>query len=181
MKFASVLLALVLGCGTCLATENSGAAASSARLSANDELLLPSNYRNWIALAPNTPGMPTHKHQHVAGKLFVEPIAYEQFIKAGAWPSNTVIVLELRSAKTATKGKYDVVGLEAAVKDDSKFPDPWTYYGIIYDRAKQDEPAIAKKVCSDCDHELDMTLAMYFPALRAVIDAKPSAMTPALF
>jgi hypothetical protein len=73
------------------------------------------------------------------------------------------------------------MGLEAAVKNDSSFPDPWTYYGIVYDHAQSSGGSLkAEKPC-DCEQPLDSMLAMAFPTLRAVINAKPSSMSQTLF
>jgi hypothetical protein len=63
-------------------------------------------------------------------------------------------------------------------------PEPWSYYGIIYDHHKQEAHDAAKRICSDCtdnDQPMDMRLAMYFPALRAVIHATPRSMQPSAF
>lgn len=182
MKFASVFLALVLACGSALAVEKPMSSGTTTHFSSSDELLLPANYRNWVALSPSTPGLPSHQHKHMAGKLYVEPSSYENFQKTGVWPNRTVIVLELKTGKRVPKGACDVMGLEAAVKDDSRFPDPWSYYGIVYDRLKQASAAkLAASDCTDCDQSLDVMLAMAYPTLRAVINAKPSAMSPGLF
>src|SRR3954469_7715158 len=183
MKFASVVLALVLVGGSALAAEKPFSSSLSAHTSSSDQLLLPANYRSWVALSPSTPGLPSHQHQHIAGKLFVEPTAYEHFTKTGVWPNRTVIVLEMGTGKPMAKGKCDVMGLEVALKNDSHFPDPWSYYGIVYDRPQTEEGStkLASSNCVDCDQPLDIMLAMAYPTLRAVINAKPSAMSPGLF
>jgi len=180
MKFTSVFLLLVIACGSAAAVDKP--MAGSSRLSNNDELLLPGNYRNWVTMSPTTPGLPAHQHGHMAGKLYVEPSSYEQFRKTGVWPNRTVIVLELRTGKPVPKGACDVMGLEAAMKDDSRFPDPWSYYGIVYDRpVEASSTKLAAADCTDCEQPLDTMLAMAFPTLRAVINAKPSTMSHGLF
>ena len=187
MRLSSVILTLLCACGIALGTETTNHPQTAASLQGN-ELLLPSNYRSWVAVSPSAPGMPDHQHHHVASKLYVEPTAYDAFMKNGLWPNHTVIVLELRKDSkkpVATKLKCNLMGLEVAMKDDSRTPDPWTYYGIIYDGK---DPAAAKSEyaasgeCANCgDSEMDMRLAMYLPALRAIIHAKPWMMTPTIF
>jgi hypothetical protein len=151
------------------------------------DLVLPANYQSWVAISPSTPGVPTQHSQHIVSKVYVEPAAYEGFVKRGAWPNHTLIVLELRDKETPAKNPCDgVIGLEVAAKDSARTPDPWSYYGIIYDHHKQDARDAAKRVCTDCDdpateHPMDMRLAMYFPALRAVIHATPRTMQPSAF
>jgi hypothetical protein len=185
MKFASVfvLFAAILS-SIAMASDRSTSNWSAARFS-SDALHLPANYRSWVELSPTTPGIPSHHHKHVAGKLFVEPAAFEHFNQTGTWPNKTVIVLELRAdkpVKIANGKSCDVMGLEAAVKDDARFPDPWTYYGIVYDQPKTADDAKLQAVRSETGEEsLDMMLAMAYPTLRAVINAKPWAMYPTLF
>ena len=175
MKFACVVLSFLLLCGAGFASE-----VVVRPKAANQELLLPANYREWVKLSPATAGVPQHKHKHVASQLFVEPKSFEHFTKTGQWPDHTVIVLELSSGKPSTM-KKEVMGLEAAVKNEAQFPDSWTYYGIVYDRPQQPTRTLkAEKPC-DCDQPLDSILALAFPTLRAVINAKPSSMSQTLF
>ena len=177
MKFASVFVTLLLLCAMAFSSE---LPPSHSKIN-NKELLLPANYHNWVTLSPAAAGIPSHRHKSVASKLFVEPTAFEHFTKTGEWPNNTVIVLELSQTKARTRTKSGVMGLEAAVKNDSGFPDPWSYYGIVYDRSQQPSGTLkAEKPC-DCDQPLDSMLAMAFPTLRAVINAKPSSVSPTLF
>jgi len=184
MKSVSVVLALVFSVGVALATDRPMENKVTGTLGANNQLWLPANYRNWVALSPSAPGMPTHRHQHTVGKVFVEPSAYESFLKTAVWPNQSVIVLELRDTAAPPKTMCDgMIGLEVAVKNESKTPEPWTFYGIIYDEHKHhNEQEQAKKICVDCNDEpTDVRLAMYFPALKAVIYAKPRNMPPAAF
>jgi hypothetical protein len=180
MKSVSVVLLLALMLGSAFASEITPPSRSAANLN-DQELLLPANYRSWVALSPTATGMPTHQHHHVISKVYVEPSAYDRFVKHGSWPNQTVIVLELRKDKPENVAtKCNLMGLEVAVKDDSRTPDPWTYYGIIYDH---DKPTAASEpaTCKECEAPVDMRLAMYFPALRAVIHAKPWTIAPSLF
>lgn len=178
MKVTSVVLALMLACGAASATEKADLNKTSATLGNENEILLPANYRSWVALAPTTPGMPAHPHNHLVSRIYVEPAAYEGFVKNGAWPDQTVIVLELRD-KAARASNRAVIGLEVAAKNEANMSEPWTYYGIIFDEQK---PAESRRACPDAaSSQPDMRLAMFFPALRAVINAKPQAMQPSAF
>ena len=177
MKFASVVMSLVLLGSFGIASE---VAPTHAKTS-SDELLLPANYRSWVKLTSSTPGLPGHRHKHVASKVYVEPAAFDHFTKTGVWPNHTVIVLEISSGPAGAKAKSDVKGLEAAVKNDGLFPDPWSYYGIVYDRPQQPSGTLKAEAPCDCDESLDAMLAIAFPTLRAVINAKPSSMTQTLF
>jgi hypothetical protein len=187
MKINSVTLALavLLTVSGMLAATEKTTRTEASTLSRDKELVLPANYQSWVALSPATPGMPALLSSHLVSKVYVEPTAYDGFLKRGVWPNHTVIVLELRDKPTPARTPCDgVIGLEVAAKDNSRAPDPWSYYGIIYDQHKHDASDSAKRVCSDCDNSdrpTDMRLAMYFPALRAVIHASPRTMQPSAF
>jgi len=184
MKTAAVVLILAALGGMAAATEKPNRNQPATTLSNDNELLLPANYQSWVALAPTATGMPTHHLDHVVSKVYVEPASYERFLKHGSWPNHTVIVLELRDKEGLAKTPCDgVIGLEVATKDVTRTPDPWSYYGIIYDHHKNEAKAAEEKsVCQDCGAPpVDMRLAMYFPALRAVIHATPRTMQPSEF
>ncbi len=178
MKFASVIVTLFLSCLFGFASERTPSSVPKPGMHGSSELLLPDNYRSWIELSPSTPGLPSPRHKQLANKLYVEPAAYEHFNQTGVWPNKTVIVLEMRTGKPVPKGQCDVMGLEAAVKDDTHFPDQWSYYGIMYDQPKVASAKVPEKVCGDCDEQLDLMLAVNFPTLRAVINAKPASVKP---
>ena len=178
LVFASALLALTC-CTSTFATERSSKHAFAALQ--NDELLLPANYRSWVVVAADSVGLPKHAHKHLVSKLYVEPSSYESFTKTGAWPNKTVIVMELLNSKPVQKGQCNVMGLEAAVRDDTGFPETWSYYGIVYDKDVAARPMLEPVSCVDCDNGQDSVLTMAFPALRAVINAKPGHVTPTLF
>lgn len=182
MRFTAVVLALAFACGIAFATDQISTKQPTVAPSNENELLLPTNYRSWVALAPTLPGIPAHHHKHLVSKVYVEPSAYDGFLKTHAWPNHTVIVLELRNKTTPPKSVCDgMIGLEVATKDSSHQPDPWSYYGIIYDHEKSRNTE-TKNICADCeDQPIDMRLAMYFPALRAVIHGKPEAVQPSTF
>jgi hypothetical protein len=186
MKINSMVVALivVLMSGLLAASEKTTRNLPSP-FDSDKELVLPANYQSWVAISPSTPGVPTQHAQHLVSKVYVEPAAYEGFVKHGAWPNHTVIVLELRDKETPARTPCDgVIGLEVAAKNSARTPDPWSYYGIIYDHHRHDAQEAAKRVCADCkdnDEPMDMRLAMYFPALRAVIHASPRTMQPSAF
>lgn len=176
MRLTSVVLALMMALGSAFATERSDIHQASGTLINEKEILLPSNYRSWVALAPAAAGVPEQSHSRLVSRIFVEPTSYEAFSKSGIWPERSVIVLELRD-KSVRPSRHRVVGLEVAAKSGSNLTDPWTYYGIIFDKSKP-----AEDLCPEAGpSSSDMRLSMFFPALRAVIEAKPREMQPAVF
>jgi len=70
--------------------------------SADNQLLRPDNYREWVWLSSGL-GMSygpaaQSAREPVFDNVFVAPAAYRAFLETGKWPDKTVLVLELRSA-----------------------------------------------------------------------------------
>lgn len=183
MKVATVVLTLLTCFGSAVASERP-ALNQPMPLRTSNEILLPANYRSWVAVAPESAGMSAHQRKHVVGKIYVEPKAYESFLKHSTWPEQTVIVLELRDKAAPPHLPCDgVIGLEVAAKNGAGALEPWSYYGIIYDHDKQARKASTDKaMCKHCSSDpANMQFAMFFPALRAVIHATPETMQPLAF
>ena len=93
------------------------------RYTADSQLVLPSDYREWIFLSSGL-GM---TYAPMAGmapaftNVFVNPAAYRSFVSTGKWPDKTMLVLEVRAS--ASKGSInkggsyqsDVLGIEGEV------------------------------------------------------------------
>src|ERR1041384_8832765 len=71
------------------------------QFTANGELLMPKNYREWVFLSSGL-GMtdgPTGQSGQANPKfdnVFVNPSAYRVFQESGRWPDKTILVLEVR-------------------------------------------------------------------------------------
>jgi hypothetical protein len=140
------------------------------------KLVFPANYREWIFLtsgvdmsySPN--GMAGHS---MFDNVFVNPESYKSFLETGTWPDKTLLVLEVRMAATHASinkaGHFqtaDVMGREVHVKDESRFPGKWAFFGF-------DDKPTAKMVpkeaaCYSC-HEshaaVDTTFVQFYPTL----------------
>ena len=57
-------------------------------------------------------------------------------MRTGKWPDRTMFVLELRASSDQgsilESGRFqkEVVGIEASVKDERRFPEKWAYFGF---------------------------------------------------
>jgi hypothetical protein len=156
------------------------------------DLLLPENYRAWPfvgaglgmtydgergteASAANDPRF-TH--------AFVNPTAYEHFMRTGTWPDGTVFMLEFRASQT--EGSINRAGrfathltlLEAEVKD-SRFPDGWAFY--VFGRgdalARVAKPLAGDEVasCVECHTQhaaVERTFVQFYPHLLDVAREK---------
>ena len=72
---------------------------------ANGDLLPLKDYREWIYLTSGIDMSYSPKAMDMQGhsmfdNVFVNPAAYRSFVATGTWPDKTVMVLEVRGAKT---------------------------------------------------------------------------------
>jgi hypothetical protein len=100
------------------------------------EMALPKNYREWVFLssgigmtyASTGGGSPNFEN------VFVNPAAYQAFLKTGTWPDKTVLILEVRRSDTKVSINKDgrvqteVAAIEAHVKDSAR--GGWAFYGF---------------------------------------------------
>ena len=139
-------------------------------------MLRPPSYRQWVFLSSGL-GMtygalasPNPRFDNV----FVSPAAYQAFLQTGRWPEKTVLILEVRNAEskgsinTAGHFQTEVAGVEAHVKDSSRFPGGgWAFFQFGRDKAAAD-PVAKTANCFTC-HEgqgaVDSTFVQFYPTL----------------
>jgi Cytochrome P460 len=140
-------------------------------------LLFPANYREWVYLtsgidmsySPNAMGMDHSMFDNV----FVNPDAYKAFVQTGTWPDKTMLVLEVRVARSNASinksGHYqtsDTMGREVHVKDESRFPGKWAFFGFETDSPSKQVPKEAS--CYSCHEQhaaVDTTFVQFYPTL----------------
>jgi hypothetical protein len=151
------------------------------------QLKLPDNYREWIYLSSGL-GMTYGVVQSAANggtsdrfdNVFVTPRAYKAFLGSGTWPDKTMFMLEVRSSSTKgsiNKGGHfqeGVVGLEAHVKDQSRFPAKWEFFGFS-PSGRVGKPQGAKSSCQQCHSKnaaVDDTFVQFYPTLLPIAKAR---------
>jgi Cytochrome P460 len=140
-------------------------------------LLFPANYREWIYLtsgidmsySPNAMGMDHSMFDNV----FVNPDAYKAFLQTGTWPDKTMLVLEVRvagsNASINKSGHYqtsETMGREVHVKDESRFPGKWAFFGFETNTPSKQVPKEAS--CYSCHEQhaaVDTTFVQFYPTL----------------
>lgn len=116
-------------------------AANTPSYTPDGQLRFPANYREWVYVTTGfdmsyNPAM--SMDHHMFDNVFVNPEAYQAFLKTGSWPDKTMLVLEVRGAKNrgsinqAGHFQDTVMGLEVHVKDESRFHDQgnWAFFGF---------------------------------------------------
>jgi hypothetical protein len=157
---------------------------AGAVFTAEGRLQRPLNYRDWKFVSAGL-GMsygPAAQAAALAGhvmfdNVFVQPQAYQSFLKDGVWPEGTMFVLELRGTGTErppnNRGYFQtgIHGVEVSVKDSKRFRGRWAYFDFGTG-AKAAAP-LPESGCFDCHRRhaaVDMTFVQFYPTLQ---DVKP--------
>jgi hypothetical protein len=140
-------------------------------------LMFPANYREWVYLSSGLDmsytANPMAMDHSMFDNVFVNPDAYKTFLQTGTWPDKTMLVLEVRVAGSKgsinQSGHYqtsDVIGREVHVKDESRFPGKWAFFGFDTDGPSKQVPKEAS--CYSCHEQhaaVDTTFVQFCPTL----------------
>jgi cytochrome P460 len=174
-------LRAVLAAALLLAVQAHGGAAGSAEAPAYDAagaLRLPEDYHEWVFVGASL-GLSYAEGARNEGPgafhhVYLKREAYEAFRRTGEFPERTVLVLELHEAaeKVAPSqhGWFEGrrLAVEAAVKDSSRSPDGWAYYGFE-DGGRRSAPAFPRTSCFECHRRhaaRDNVFVQFYPILR---------------
>jgi hypothetical protein len=176
----SALLGLVIGASA------AGDAPNPSRApvyTADGRLVLPADYRTWVYLSSGFDMSYSAQAQdghHVFDNVFVEPGAYQAFLKTGTWPDKTMLVLEARGAEDKGSinkhGNYQgtsVLGREVHVKDSAHFSDQWAFFGFENAEPAGRIPHTASCYSCHLAHgAVDTTFVQFYPTLLPIAKAK---------
>jgi Cytochrome P460 len=145
---------------------------------AKGNLVRPLDYRDWEFLsagygmnyspAPGSPDMFTN--------VFVQRWAYEEFLKRGKWPEQSMFVIDVRNGESAGSinraGHFqtDLMALEVEVKDSTRSPDKWAYYSF-QPNTRTAEAMPKGNDCWSCHEEhatVEHTFVQFYPTLKPV-------------
>jgi hypothetical protein len=146
-------------------------------------LQLPEQYREWVYLSSGfdmsyNPSMQMGD-QHLFDNVFVNPDAYQAFVKTGTWPDHSMLVLEVRDARGKgsinQKGNYqgNVQGIEVHVKDEARFPGQWAFFEFDQSKAgKLFPPSADCYSCHAAHAAVDTTFVQFYPTLLPIATGK---------
>ncbi len=149
-----------------------------------ETLLRPQNYREWIfvgsslglSYAPN-PASTQPSGTQLYHNVYINPSAYREFSKTGKFPDGTMMILELatqeQKKEPGLQGSYEkeIIGIEASVKDSTRFTEAWAYFNFIGadNKPLQKAKAFPKAACWTC-HDThaatDHVFTQFYPVLR---------------
>lgn len=194
MKIYAFLLAAILaGLAATIAAAPPLPAPGKVRLAgtvfaADGKLQRPVDYRNWqyvtsgLGMSYGPAAQAAALMGHVMfDNVFVQPQAYQAFLKDGVWPEGTMFVLELRGTGTQrppnNNGYFqtDVHGIEVSVKDSKRFRNHWAYFDFGMDaKTASPEPESGCFACHNASAAVDMTFVQFYPTLQNV-KARPQS------
>ena len=183
-KRVSLALAVIVSLSISTLLKSAPLSGSGPEYTNDDQLKLPENYRLWTYLTSGfdmsyTPNAMDMGH-HMFDNVFANPEAYGKFLKTGTWPDKTVLILEGRRAEGKgsinQKGNYqstEVMGLEAHVKDEARFPGKWAFF--IFGDSKTAKMVPTNMECYSCHAQhaaVDTTFVQFYPTLLPIAQSK---------
>jgi hypothetical protein len=166
------------------------AASDAPTYTANGEMKLPPNYREWVYLTSGL-DMTYNTSSAVSGRstfdnVFVNPSSYRAFLTSGTWPDKTTFILEVRSAEAHSsidkRGQSQgtiVNAIEAHVKDEAKIPGKWGFFEFGSDSvAKITARPAGCYTCHEAHAALDTTFVQFYPTLIDLAKKK-NTLSPA--
>ena len=160
------------------AATREGSQSDHPEYAANNELLRPGEYRDWVFLSSGF-GMtynPLAGGHDMFTNVFVPQWAYQEFLKSGKWPEKTMFVVEERGGDTKISinqhGHYqttDLMGIGVEVKDSSHFPEKWAYFN--FEETTKSAAANPKGGCFQCHGAhatVEHTFVQFYPTLKPV-------------
>jgi hypothetical protein len=146
------------------------------------QLRFPEHYREWVYLTSGfdmsySPSM--RMGGHVFDNVFVNPDAYQAFVKTGTWPDHTMLVLEIRAANGKgsinQSGNFQggVNGIEVHMKDEARFAGGWRFFS--FDEGKPAKMHPLSDSCYSCHAAhaaVDTTFVQFYPTLLPIAASK---------
>jgi hypothetical protein len=171
----------LVAAGLCLALSTTAESIPEPRFTAKNELIRPEGYRERVFVGASLgmsydeeSGQQSHSRFH---NVYLHPDAYEHFKKTGGFPEKTILAMEVftpgSQASINRQGSFEdrSVGLEAAVKDSSRFDESWAYFSFSESESKlaPTAAAFAKDRCWSCHDEHAANgnvFTQFYPVLR---------------
>lgn len=165
------------------------AQAQDPKYSSDGMMRLPADYREWtflsagLAMTYGPAGQTDAQGNPHFDNVFVQPFAYKSFLKTGAWPDKTILVLEVRnsdshvSINNGGRVQTSVAAVEVHVKDvsrfETQFKDGWAFFAFEKADTAKLIPATAN--CYSCHSEhgsVDATFVQFYPTLIDIAKQK---------
>jgi hypothetical protein len=157
---------------------------SGPEYTSDGQLRLPGDYREWVYLSSGfdmsyNPAM--QMDHHMFDNVFANPEAWRAFVQTGTWPDKTMLILEARGAESKgsinQRGNFQsagVMGLEVHVKDQTRFPGKWAFFGFSGSNTTAKMTPLTED-CYSCHNDhgaVDTTFVQFYPTLLPIAKGK---------
>jgi len=154
------------------------------QFTADGRLTLPKDYRQWIFLSSGLgmtygPAASADPGHPMFDNVFVNPSSYRAFLETGHWPDHTMFILEVRGATSHgsinNAGHYqgEIMGIEAEVKDEKRFPQKSAWFGFDgKELATAFPPTSSCNSCHNQNAAVESTFVQFYPTLLEVATKK---------
>jgi hypothetical protein len=166
-------------------TESKATTLGTAQFNSDGTLVRPEGYRRWayvssgfgMSYSPDAGGNGAPAFTNV----FVNPASYEYFQANGKWPDKTVFVLEVYSSSSHgsinKSGSFQdsLQGLDVEVKDETRFPDKWAYFGFGASDKSAKATTPGKNDCWKCHDQnaaVEHSFVQFYPELLKIANGK---------
>ena len=153
---------------------------------ADGQLKLPEHYREWIYLSSDfyvssDPAKAQMGPQKGFINVFVDPSAYQAFLKTGTWADKTMFVAEVRRAADMPSlipshngsDQSAAVGVAVHIKDTARFPGQWAFFDFKGAKTAKVLPATADCYsCHSAHAAVDNTFVQFYPTLLPTAQTK---------
>ena len=151
------------------------------RFSDDNQLLRPESFREWVfvgsSLAMSYDKEQSSDEHSTFHNIYINPESYQEYKTTGRFPERTILAMELFTpgshASINRRGQFEdrSIGLEAAVKDSTRFAESWAYFSFDLPGGKRAASAKAfpKAQCWSCHDEhaaTDNVFTQFYPVLR---------------
>jgi hypothetical protein len=182
----SLLAVFAIEKGPRLVTANSPKPVAAPDFTADGKLVRPEGYRKWVFLSSGYGMSYSQKasddQDHLMfTNVFVPPTDYDYFLEHGTWPDKTMFVLEEYGSQSQgsinTHGHFqtELRGLDVEVKDASRFPDKWAYFGFDATQKSSSAMSPSKNDCWKCHDQnaaVEHSFVQFYPALLTIAKEK---------
>lgn len=180
---AACLLFMLLPYGSAQETEDAARALTKVepQYTAEGELVRPIDYHRWVfvgaslGMSYEEPSKDKAEGPGIFGNVYLEPTAYEQYLKTGTFPEKTMLALAVhkpaQDVSINKRGHFEgeQIALEIALKDHEQFEEGWAYFD--FPMGKDTAKAFPKEKCHSChvQHAADDNVfVQFYPILRGI-------------
>ena len=165
-----------------LASKAQDVSTAAATYTADGQMVFPKDFRRWVYLTSGLDMSYVDKPSPGAAifdNVFVDPAAYEAFVKTGTWPDGTVLALEHRLGEQKGSinkhGHFQTEreGIEVHVKDTTRFKGGWAFFSFPTETpVKMIPQTVTCYACHTAHAAVDTTFVQFYPTLNPIAKAK---------